>query len=150
MKTAIYQSPYGPINLRYDYDAINWIRDEIPGSPVMLEGQFPLYTWGSRVSIYTGLPTVLGWDWHQKQQRWGNKSEVENRKSIVDTIFSTTDIQLTNKLINLYKVDYIYVGELEKNKYPIEGIKKFDNISELNLEVIYENKEVKIYSVISR
>ena len=150
MKTSIYQSPYGPVNLKYDYDAINWIRDEIPGSPVMLEGQFPLYTWGSRVSIYTGLPTVLGWDWHQKQQRWANKSEVEDRKSIVDTIFSTTNIQLTNKLINLYKIDYIYVGELEKNKYPLEGIKKFDNISELNLEVIYENKEVKIYSVISR
>lgn len=150
MKTSIYQSPYGPINLKYDYDAINWIRDEISGSPVMLEGQFPLYTWGGRVSIYTGLPTLLGWYWHQEQQRWGNKTEVAERKSIVDTIYSTTNIQLAKNLINSYKVDYIYIGELEKNKYPVQGIKKFNNISELNLKIIYENKEVKIYSVIPR
>jgi len=149
MKTSIYQSPYGPIDLKYDYDAINWIRDKIPGSPVILEGQFPLYTWGSRVSIYTGLPTLLGWSWHQQQQRWGNRSEVIERKSIVDTIYSTTNIQLTKNLINLYRINYIYVGELERKKYPLEGIEKFNNFSELNLEIIYENEEVKIYSVLA-
>ena len=64
--------------------------------------------------------------------------------------YSTTNIQLAKNLINSYKVDYIYIGELEKNKYPVQGIKKFNNISELNLKIIYENKEVKIYSVIPR
>ena len=30
------------------------------GSPTVLEAQIPEYRWGSRVSIYTGLPTILG------------------------------------------------------------------------------------------
>ncbi len=147
MKTSIYQSQYGPINLKYDYDAINWIRDHIQGSPIILEGQFPLYTWGNRVSIYTGLPTLLGWDWHQKQQRWGNKSKVQERKFIVDNIYNTTNIQLAKELINLYQVEYIYIGELEKKKYSFEGLKKFENFSDMNLQVIYTNHEVTIYSV---
>ncbi len=58
-----------PDSLRDDEEAFAWLRRSVVGSPVVLEASVPPYRWGSRVSVYTGLPTVIGWDWHQRQQR---------------------------------------------------------------------------------
>jgi len=60
------------ISLAGDYAAIRWMQDTIQGSPVILEGLgYREYLWANRVSIYTGLPAVIGWRWHQVQQRLG-------------------------------------------------------------------------------
>ena len=69
MATAHYEDNGKDLRLPDDFTAINWMLDNIQGTPVIVEGLAPLYHWRSRVSIYTGLPTVLGWDWHQTQQR---------------------------------------------------------------------------------
>ena len=41
------------------------------GSPVVAEvNTFPtLYGWGNRYAMFTGNPAVVGWDYHQRQQR---------------------------------------------------------------------------------
>ena len=58
------------LQLADDYALIRWLQEEVAGAPVILEAQGPSeYRWGGRVSIYTGLPTLLGWRYHQTQQR---------------------------------------------------------------------------------
>ena len=72
------------LNLPADAKAIRWMQDTVVGTPVVLEGRSPVYRWGSRFSIYTGLPTILGWDVHQSQQRSGYASMIQERIVDVD------------------------------------------------------------------
>ncbi|MBF8266922.1 MAG: hypothetical protein HW388_430 [Dehalococcoidia bacterium] len=132
-----------------DYDAIQWLRGEsIQGSPVVLEGQGELYrSLHGRVSIYTGLPTVLGWDNHQSQQR-GYGQVIGERIEDVRRIYSTTRREEALELLGKYRVEYIYVGEIERHYYSPQGLEKFDRMVGTDLELAYTNPEVKIYRVL--
>ncbi|MCG2768639.1 MAG: DUF2298 domain-containing protein, partial [Anaerolineae bacterium] len=148
MLVAPYQDQGRPLELRRDYEAINWLLDNVEGSPVILDGNTPNYRWGSRVSIYTGLPTVIGWDWHQKQQRMVVSGElVDWRIADVRTIYNTQDVDEALQLLRRYGVSYVYVGELEKAYYDAGGLTKFDDMIGNYLDVAYSNESVKIYRV---
>ena len=69
MDRAVYSKEGPAMELKWDYGAIRWLQDNVRGSPVVLEAHNEQYSWSSRISNYTGLPTVLGWPWHQIQQR---------------------------------------------------------------------------------
>jgi uncharacterized membrane protein len=71
MNYARYSDNGTDLDLSHDYRAIRWLQDNVKGSPVVLDG-VPAgiqYAWYSRISIYTGLPAVVGWQWHEEQQR---------------------------------------------------------------------------------
>ena len=97
------------IELRYDKQAIDWILANIKGRPVILEATVDVYRWGSRVSTNTGLPTVLGWDWHEKQQRWPYRQEVDLRRRDVELAYTTTSIDDLYTVLDRYDIDLIYV-----------------------------------------
>src|SRR5678810_331943 len=46
-----------------EYLAVAWLRQNVRGTPVVLEAQGPSYQDFGRISMLTGLPTVLGWDY---------------------------------------------------------------------------------------
>ncbi|MEK6221141.1 MAG: DUF2298 domain-containing protein, partial [Chloroflexota bacterium] len=107
------------MDLSQDYQAIQWMQQNISGSPVIVEANTPIYMWGSRYSIYTGLPSVLGWDWHQMQQRVVAPPQwIPERKDAILEFYTTTDIQIAIDFIADYDISYIIVGELEKVHYP--------------------------------
>ncbi len=147
MQSAVAQDEKGDIDLRWDYQALVWMQDHIAGSPVVLEGNTPQYRWGSRVSVYTGLPTVIGFEWEQKQQRWDYMSTVDQRLRDVQTIYSTADPGQALSLIRKYGVRYVYLGKLERLYYPAQGLAKFEGMVGKGLEVAYHNQEVTIYEV---
>ena len=149
MLAATYQEQDHDIQLVYDHDAIEWLRENIQGSPVILEANGPLYHFTSRVAINTGLPTVIGWDWHQKQQRSViDGAIIDSRIQDVRTIYSTLNAADAMRLLNRYRVSYIYVGDLERTFYDPSGIAKFDVMrASGQLELVYENERVKIYRV---
>ncbi|HET9906123.1 MAG TPA: DUF2298 domain-containing protein, partial [Anaerolineales bacterium] len=147
MKTSTYMDDSRPITLDWDLQAFEWLKENVHGIPTILEANTPLYRWGSRVSIYTGLPTVIGWDWHQKQQRSILPGQtIERRIEDVRTIYDGTNLEETKKLLGLYNVQYIYVGPLERLYYASDGLDKFDQPSDL-WDLVYENEQVKIYQV---
>jgi uncharacterized membrane protein len=130
-----------------DYEAIRWLQDNVEGSPVVLEGVTPLYRWGSRVSVYTGLPTVIGWDWHQTQQRAGYGQLIERRKQDVEQMLgSRASFDTIRPLLDKYRVRYVYVGELERTYYDASALRKFEQAAaEGKLTVAYQAYGVTIY-----
>jgi YYY domain-containing protein len=141
-----------------DYAAIQWINDNISGAPVMLEDSCISYGWYGRVSVYTGLPTVIGWSDHEGEQRYG--AEVGVRVTDVQTIYATTDPDLAMSLIHKYGVQYVYLGQLERaacgdfggkagDPLPTAAISKFDALVGTSLQVVYKNPSVTIYKVIA-
>ena len=140
-----YSDQNGVIDLTADYEAIRWIQQNIQGSPVMLEGVTPTYRWGGRVSIYTGLPTVAGWEWHQQQQRWNYRDTVPQRIAQVARIYNTPDAREALGIMREYGVEFIYLGQVERLYYERAGLAKFDTAFDGALEQVYDNRGVRIF-----
>jgi uncharacterized membrane protein len=157
--------------LKWDYEAIQWLQDNMSGTPVIAEAASgplnvqPLYQWGSRISINTGLPTIMGWDWHQTQQRSIMPNWVISRRlQDVSTLYRTEDPAAAQEILRRYDVKYIVVGPIERITYLPEGadptlaldpayippgLTKFDQMaSEGTLKVVFQNEGPKIYEVI--
>ncbi|HEX3247049.1 MAG TPA: DUF2298 domain-containing protein [Chloroflexota bacterium] len=147
MDEAIYSDKDQAMTLRWDRDAIRWLLANVNGSPVIAEAVTPLYHWGSRVSVYTGLPTIIGWDWHQKQQRAILPGEVVDRRIVdVGQIFGAATADRTRELLDRYHVRYLYVGQQERLYYPGVEVKMRAYDGSL-WNRVYENQEVTIYEV---
>ena len=76
-----------------------------------------MYSWASRYSIYTGLPTVIGWDWHQVQQRGYDRSLINNRVNDIDEFYSTDNLKRKAEIIKKYNIDLVVIGSLERNTH---------------------------------
>ena len=148
IQDAVYRDREGDIDLDADFDGILWLRENVEGSPIVLEGVTPTYRWGSRVSNYTGLPTVVGWRWHQEQQRWDYRWAIADRIGDVERIYATTSATEALSLLRKYGVKYVYVGRLERLYYPGPGLDKFDGALSDHLKKVYQNPDVAIYRVL--
>jgi YYY domain-containing protein len=139
--------PAQTYSLAADYEAIRWLQDNVHGSPVILEGVTPLYRWGSRISVYTGLPTVIGWDWHQTQQRAGYGVLIDKRKQDVEQMLgSRATFDEIRPLLDKYHVRYIYIGPLERTYYDAAALRKFDRAAaEGKLRIVYQASGVTIF-----
>lgn len=149
MTRATYTEKDHEMDLNQDYQAIQWLRENIIGSPVIVEANTDLYHWGDRVSINTGLPVVVGWDWHTKQQYSLLPGDiVDNRIHDIKTIYETTDANAALDLLHHYNVSLIYVGPLEHAMYDAGGFAKFDAMAESGiLKKIYDHDGVQIYAL---
>jgi YYY domain-containing protein len=106
------------LDLSQDYDAIRWMQDNIAGTPVIVEANVPEYRWGSRYTIYTGLPGVLGWRWHQFQQRVSvGTNGVDLRLFDITSFYLSQSETEALKFLDQYDVRYIVVGALERTYY---------------------------------
>jgi YYY domain-containing protein len=151
MRTATYNEDWGPMDLNQDYQAIRWMQENVKGSPVIVEANLRnLYRWGSRFSIYTGLPGVIGWEWHQQQQRSILPGErITRRIAEVDNFYLTTDLQEAHDFLKKYNVRYIIMGQQERGHYPGSGLEKFDGASGVLWKEVYRDRDTVIYEVIS-
>ena len=126
-----------------DYLAIAWLNENVRGAPVILEApgdHFQAYVYEGRVSAHTGLPTLLGWAGHEHQWR-GNYDEQGRREPDVETLYTSVDPDQVLALVDKYDISYVYVGPVERARYPASGLAKFAGL----MRVVYQTPEVTIY-----
>lgn len=123
-----------------DFEAINWLNKNISGQPVVLEAAGDSYTDYERVSANTGLPTAAGWAVHEWLWR-GSYEAIAPRITDVARIYETSSASEARRLLNKYKVEYVYIGELEKGKYNNLNEEKFKSWGEL----VYNQGGVRIF-----
>ncbi|MDO8755437.1 MAG: DUF2298 domain-containing protein, partial [Anaerolineales bacterium] len=141
------------MDLSEDYRAIRWIQDHVVGSPVIVEANCTEYRWCTRFTIYTGLPGVVGWNWHQRQQRGIFAPSVQERVNQVGLFYSSPDIDQALSFLKKYDVKYFVVGQLERNIYPpidpeTNGFVKFEQFNGNYWNAVYRDVNTIIYEVI--
>ncbi|RIK31579.1 MAG: hypothetical protein DCC56_05190 [Anaerolineae bacterium] len=148
MEYADYDDFGQRLNLSEDYRAIRWMQENVQGSPVIVEANCPEYHWCTRFTIYTGLPGVVGWNWHQRQQRVFTSAWVEERVAQVGEFYNSIDPESIQNFLKTYDVKYIIVGQLERAAYAPEGIAKFDQYEGQYWREVYRDGATVIYEVL--
>jgi uncharacterized membrane protein len=117
---------------------------------VIAEAQtFNLYRMSSRYAWNTGLPDVVGWDWHQRQQRGAAPTEFITERGVrVSEFYSTPDDVVAEDFLREFDVRYVVVGPMERAYYPVDGLAKLERMTtDGRLRVVYQNPGVTIYEV---
>jgi YYY domain-containing protein len=124
-----------------DHAAIQCLKD-IATDPddVVVEATIPGLAYNSRgifsrVSGLTGIPTILGWDNHQRQWRGETFEDAlnislptggtETRYDAVANLYNSTDWSVVRDVVNRYGITYIYVGPTERRFFDAVGLAKF-------------------------
>lgn len=103
-------------SMKDDYTAIKWLNANVVGSPVIAEASIGAYRGdGSRFAIATGLPTILGWDRHEYQQRPGET--IGPRVNDVRALYNDPDEGHKLSILQRYHVSYVIVGAVERHWY---------------------------------
>jgi uncharacterized membrane protein len=142
------------ITLDHDYDALRWMQRNIAGSPVVAEAYTDEVSYYrsvvNRVSMYTGLPGIIGWSGHQRQQRAVLPGTmIDTRIQDVARLYNSTIPQEAVNILEKYEVAYVYVGQLEWVRYQPEGVQKFAQMAADGLlEEVYRNAGTSIYKVL--
>ena len=99
-----------------------------------------------RYSVYTGNPTIVGWDYHQRQQRPPMAPRVQQRVRDVQLAYRTTDPAAAYRILDYYGARYAVVGPLERAYYP-GGTAKWTLGEGRFWTEVYANPEVRIYRI---
>jgi YYY domain-containing protein len=119
--------------------AIEWLRTAPDG--VVLEAVGDGYSQFARVSMLTGLQTVLGWTGHEAQWR-GSYEPQGTRRDEVMLIYTTPDWDTARVMLENYDVRYVYIGSLERSYAPVNEDKFI-----LHLKLVFQQGNVSIYEV---
>ncbi|HPC81967.1 MAG TPA: DUF2298 domain-containing protein [Thermoanaerobaculaceae bacterium] len=125
--------------------AFDWLNRSVKGLPVVVEAFGPSYQEYARVSMNTGLPTVLGWEYHVFQ-RSQSRTAIEQRKRDIELVYTSPSPLLVADALARHHVGLVFVGRLERQTYRGANLGNFRTWNDL-LVLLYENPEVSIFGV---
>ena len=148
MSSFTYPDPQDIIELQYELEAIDWLNNSFAGQVNLLEAGCFLGFYremGGKISAFTGFPNLSG-------QHEGEQRDVGHRGRDCDNIYKAIEWNQARTLLDMYQVEYIYLGQLEKNalKNNLDAYAKFSKREGIDLEKVFDNEKVKIYKVLPR
>lgn len=102
----------------------DWMRVRAPRNAVLLEAPGRAYSGDSRMSTWTGIPTVVGWIQHQELWR-GSQEQISVRVADVDLAYQTNDLKTLRAVVDRYGVTHVIFGDSERRRYGEEAEARF-------------------------
>jgi YYY domain-containing protein len=141
---------YGAGSNHDDNEGIAWLNAHVEGNPVIVEAPGCEWSHYSRISSFTGLPTLIGWpgghegEWRANWlPRYTQGDIFAQRTDAVNRIYTSSDPAVVRNLLTAYHVRYVYVGAAERDLYPSMDFSKFNSF----LRAVYDRDGVTIYEV---
>lgn len=128
-----------------NYAAAMWLntRPRTAGpAPVILEADGDSYTDYNQMSVFGGMPTVVGWAVHEWLWR-GSYDAVSPRREDVRMMYETEDMARTRELLAKYRVSYVVVGTMEREKFTSLSEAKFSLLG----QAVFRQGKTVIYDV---
>ena len=141
---------------------MDWMNENIDGSPTICEAYGTSYTSYNLVSSYTGLPTVFGWQTHEWLWRFHGivnqetdllesdpekdvwKLYITPRHNDVDVVYLSSYAPDVQSIINKYQIEYIVIGDLERHRYGYDNSAVFAELG----NVVFQYEDLTVYKVI--
>lgn len=122
-----------------DHTAVLWLRGQ-DGNFTLVEAEGGDYGYYGRISSFTGIPTLIGWPFHEQMWRGNNPSGWYAQRSMaLRSIYEEPSQSI--QTMKDFDIDLLYVGPTERERYcvslPVSG-----------LDVVYAHGAVTIYSPI--
>lgn len=139
-----------------DVEAIEWINTNVHTRSVILEAADKSYSYYGRIGVNTGMINVFNWYTHQWTWRfhypegyndWYEIKKAQKEGIVVNTgtegfnekendiqrIYETENKAEVARLVDKYNIQYIYIGNLEREKYT--------HLKEEKFFELYQNRE---------
>ena len=124
-----------------DMAAAAWLRTAPYGIIVEATKPDASYSDYAHISIYSGLPTVLGWPMHEGQWR-GSYEPQGTRQDDIRRLYETSSWDEAQAILSKYGIRYVFVGILERTAYHLNE-SKFQR----HLTPVFQQEQVTIYAV---
>ncbi len=128
--------------------AMDWLLAAPLG--VVAEAVGGSYTGFARMSVHSGQPTVLGWEFHEIQWRGGTE-EMGSRRADVERLYCTPKWDVAKTIIDQYAIRYVVVGGMERIAYARGSLACPAGMSEakftLFLQTVFQQGGVTVYQV---
>ena len=125
-----------------DLNAINWLNKNVKGDPSILEADGLSYTQNGRISMATGLPTIVGWFTHEHLWR-GNSTIVSQKVAEVKKIYESGNVEDSSSLLKKYNIKYIIIGQIEREKFKALDERKLLSFG----KIVFNSGSTKIIEV---
>ena len=101
-----------------DLPLLKWLQANVHGIVPIAEAPGDDYMWSSRFATMTGLPTPIGWPYHERQQKRDYGYLVDQRITDMKELYTTTDPQRVAEVLARYRLRYITFGLVEQRLSP--------------------------------
>ena len=112
-----WKNKYPDDYLAYEY--LEKVRKDLPEGEkmkVILEAEGDSYKDNNYFSTFLGWQSVVGWPVHEWTWR-GSYDEVGKRRGDVVEVYTGSDASRAEEILDKYGVDYIIIGQIEREKY---------------------------------
>lgn len=141
-----------------DYAAMLWVRSALSADATLLEAAGNQYSYSGRFGTMTGRPSFAGWlghswGWRGSRFHWyevlgdedGNTrvSEFDRRTNATAAIYNEPNPAAAADMLADNAIDYVVVGEHEREQYPNLQERKFATLG----EAVFRKGTTTIYRV---